>query len=469
MKKGFLAFLFLISCASEKARISALLPVQQAGGKYQFINRDGKMAIGPHFAEAGCFSDGLALVAVPGTQSRWGYIDQSGKFKVPAKYLEGTTFSEGVAFVVADNGAPVAIDNKGTPLFTATEAEKTESFREGLAAYSVSTESGERWGFMDKAGKTVITPQFFGVGYFSGDLCSVVSEEGKWGYINREGMIIISWQYENVSAFEGEMAKVLVKGKWGVIDKSGKYILPPQFDDLDIDGDKLLVKQNGKWGWRQPDGKELIAAQFDDAFGFKGKKYAPVSVGSRWGYVDEDGKVAIAPQFDFAFGFDGDMAPVGINNKYGFINKSGKYVIAPELDNISPDYFISFFANNSVYFGVKTHVNSPRHVAYAWLMNFYRMDYEAAKEISTDDTRQLLCAFSEMGSNMDESSKRELMKVNVGIKGSEEAGDKAIVTYVTSDNPGKKNKVYLLKEDGKWRVQFSKSDFADFEEGGGTI
>jgi hypothetical protein len=289
-----------------------------------------------------------------------------------------------------------------------------------------------------------------------------VSEEGKWGFINKDGMVVITWQYENVSAFEGGVAKVLMGGKWGVIGKSGKYIISPRYEDMDIDGERLLIKQQGKWGWVSREGEEIIKPQFNDAFRFNGRKYAPVNIGGKWGYIDRDGEMVIDPQFEFAFGFDGDMAPVGINNKYGFIDERGKYVIEPKLENIAPDYFISFFANNSAYFGVRTNVNSPRHIAYRWLISFYHMEYEAAKKISTAETGKLLAAFADIGSNMDEASKRELMQVMVGIKGYEEAGDKAIVSYVTSDEPGRNNKIYLLKENGKWLVQFSKSDFADF-------
>ena len=44
---------------------------------------------------------------------------------------------------------------------------------------------------------------------------------------------------------------------------------------------------------------------------------------------------------------------------------------------------------------VSCNKQSPKDVASNWLNNFYHMDYEAAKKVSTEDTKQLLSQLPE--------------------------------------------------------------------------
>ena len=53
-----------------------------------------------------------------------------------------------------------------------------------------------------------------------------------------------------------------------------------------------------------------------------------------------------------------------------------------------------------------------------------------------------------------------MMSIKVAVTDPIESGDNATVAYATSDNPGKAQTLYLVKEKGKWHVQFSKDDAA---------
>jgi len=59
-----------------------LLPVR-VGGKFGYIDRDGKMAVNPQFDEASRFALGLAAVTVG---SKSGYIDESGKLVINPQF-----------------------------------------------------------------------------------------------------------------------------------------------------------------------------------------------------------------------------------------------------------------------------------------------------------------------------------------------------------------------------------------------
>ena len=461
MKKEYFFFaaiaLFVLSCGNDRSVVTDLFPVR-VNKEYGYIDRAGKTVIPNKFSKAGCFSDGLAVVASTDSVRLWGYIDKSGNYIIAPAYAAATTFSEGIAFVVAANGAPAAIDRKGVVQFTLDDAAGVENFSEGLAAYSVLSPAGEQWGFVDKKGKTIITPRFRGTGYFSGGLCGVMDEKGLWGYINKRGEVIIGSRYNNVYPFARKRAKVSADGKWGIIDNKGNEIISTQYADIDIDRKQYLVKEGDKWGWVDHEGKTVIPAQFSNAFPFNGSRYAAVKLADKWGYIDEVGKYVIQPRYDFAFGFDGDMALVEEGKKYGFIDKEGNYAVTPAFDNISLDYFIKFFAKTSAFYSLKTNKNLPSTTAWKWLTSFYHLDYDEAKMLSTPDTKNILEQFSTLDSIISDSSKQKMAGVIIGIKEAKENGDRAIVTYTLSDNPGKEELLFLVKNDNKWLVQFTKND-----------
>lgn len=437
--------------------MTELFPVR-VGNQFGFMDRKGKLAIAPQYSQASCFTDGLALTGTTGEKIKWGYIDKTGKYLIYPAYTDATVFSEGIAFVVSENGEPVAIDKNGTAKFTVKDAEQVENFRDGLAAYSILSENGERWGFLDKEGKTVIPPKFASIGFFSGSLCPVMNDNGKWGFINKEGAQVVDYKFDNVSPFNGKAARVYMDGKWGVIDNTGKYIVTPQYSNIDIDKDLFLIAQGEKFGWVDKKGKTVIEAKFDDAFPFDGNKYAAVRMGSKWGFIDNKGAFIVDPRFDFAFGFDGDLAPVGMNNKVGFADKTGKMAIPPLVDDIAMDYYLKFFSNTSAFSRVATNNNTPKFAGYKWLIKFYHLQFDEAKMISTDDTKVLLAQFASMVNMMPDSSKQEMMKIRIGIKDCIDSGGTAALTYITTDNPAKLQTLYLVNKEGKWLVQFSKND-----------
>ena len=56
--------------------------------------------------------------------------------------------------------------------------------------------------------------------------------------------------------------------------------------------------------------------------------------------------------------------------------------------------------------------NSPKDVANSWLTSFYHMDYEAAKKVSTEDTKALLTQLGALSSMMPDSLKKEAKNIN---------------------------------------------------------
>ncbi len=101
--------------------------------------------------------------------------------------------------------------------------------------------------------------------------------------------------------------------------------------------------------------------------------------------------------------------------------------------------------------------NNPKDVAHTWLTGFNQMDFEQAMKLSTNDTKNLLSTLEELTAGVSDSGRAELKKIKVSIKDVKEDGDKAMVTYTSSDNPNEQI-LSLVKQNDKWLVQFTKTD-----------
>jgi hypothetical protein len=333
-----LTALVMVACSSqEKDSPLNLFPVRR-GNVFSYIDPSGKIIINPQFKEATVFKNGLALVQTFGKKPGWGFITPKGDFAIKATYKEATVFSENLAWVVAENGAPEAINAQGEIKFKLPVAKSVRVFKNGMAAFCVKADSTHvKWGFVDKTGAIKIQTQFAAVSDFSEDKCAVQTATGEWSYINTEGKFITTSRYKTAKDFIDGKAIVASGNRWGVIDEKGNYVIKPQFSDMKADKNGFIIKANNQWGWCDEKGKTDIKPQFADAYPFNGHKLAPVKVGNKFGYINKKGKMIIAAQFDLAMPFNGKLAWVEQGHKGGFIDKDAKYQISPLYDSIAVD------------------------------------------------------------------------------------------------------------------------------------
>ena len=87
-------------------------------------------------------------------------------------------------------------------------------------------EIGGKWGYIDKAGKIVINPQFDDAFDFSEGLAPVAIGD-EWGYIDKGGKFVINPQFDGALVFSEGLAMVGIGDKFGYIDKAGNYIWNP--------------------------------------------------------------------------------------------------------------------------------------------------------------------------------------------------------------------------------------------------
>ena len=114
---------------------------------------------------------------------------------------------------------------------------------------------------------------------------------------------------------------------------------------------------------------------------------------------------------------------------------------------------------------VSCNKGTPKDVAQEWLTAFYHQDYEVAKKISTEETKAMLSTIQGFTGSLPDSVKQKAKKVVISIKDVKEEGDKATVRFMASDDTNEPPALKLVKQNDKWLVQFSKSDFIGNEEG----
>jgi len=211
-----------------------------------------------------------------------------------------------------------------------------------------------KYGFMDRSGKTVITPQFDETRGFSEGL-AVVRVGTKFGYIDTKGAVVITPQFDDASSFRYGRAAVKLccgpywhgldvavgrigKNRYGFIDKDGKYVGTPGFLWVAVwfAGDFALVRvADGRVGIMNRSGKVVIADNVELISSFDGFSagLAPAATGGKWGYIDTTGKWVIDPQFESAYNFADGLAQVTVGGRLGYIDQKGKFVVNPQYES----------------------------------------------------------------------------------------------------------------------------------------
>ena len=108
---------------------------------------------------------------------------------------------------------------------------------------------------------------------------------------------------------------------------------------------------------------------------------------------------------------------------------------------------------------VSCNKSGPKDVAKEWLTDFYHQDYDAAKKLSTEETKTMINTLQGFTSALPDSVKQNAKKVTITIKSVKEDGNNATVTFMASDDSKEQPPLKLIKQNDKWLVQFSKGDF----------
>ena len=91
----------------------------------------------------------------------------------------------------------------------------------------------DRWGYINRDGVVLISPQFISAGRFADERAPVRRDSNQFGYVDTSGRIIISEQFDQARVFSQERAAVQLDGKWGFIDLQGNPVTEIRFDEVE--------------------------------------------------------------------------------------------------------------------------------------------------------------------------------------------------------------------------------------------
>jgi hypothetical protein len=189
---------------------------------------------------------------------RWidlGFINRQGEWVIKPRFTAARSFApNGLAVVTEkDTRKQGAINAKGEWVFSDKSIEPSSFTANGLAPAKFITQSREEakgvgyWGYVDATGRWAIERQFGSAYPFAANGLALASEPQlirqyyssqsleKYGFINAKGEWVIAPTFElgDVRGFaENGLAAVKVNQKWGFINAQGEWAIAPKFHSI---------------------------------------------------------------------------------------------------------------------------------------------------------------------------------------------------------------------------------------------
>jgi hypothetical protein len=113
---------------------------------------------------------------------------------------------------------------------------------------------GDRWGYIDPRGRTVIHPEFVMARPFREGLAAVQVVD-RWGFIAPDGEMRIAPLYQECGDFSEGLAAVKWYNRWGYIDSNGAFVVQPRFQEAGpFNGGRAEIKLGIRHGYVGRDG-----------------------------------------------------------------------------------------------------------------------------------------------------------------------------------------------------------------------
>ena len=139
--------------AGDKISACKIMPNINNAIRCGYIDKKGNEVLPFKYIWTVDFSEGIG--AVQGSDTRWYYIDENGENIFGKSYSIASGFSEGLAEICVNPTTCGFTDKYGEPVIS-VKYSATSSFKDGIAAVLLNN----KWGFIDKRGKTVIPFEF---------------------------------------------------------------------------------------------------------------------------------------------------------------------------------------------------------------------------------------------------------------------------------------------------------------------
>jgi hypothetical protein len=196
------------------------------GGRFGFLDHDGRTAIQPRFQLAWDFSDGRAAFREGDTlreTDKDGYVDKSGTVVVAPQFASAGPFSEGLAAVTVTFSPPnrSGVIDKDGKFVVAPDFWSIGSFSEGRAT---ACPENQHCGFIDRSGKFLVPPRFTSAQPFSEGVSLAWSDDvlGPY-YVDHTGKIVLKLGW-TAWPFSGGLTVMIIGDRYAYVDHVGKVI-----------------------------------------------------------------------------------------------------------------------------------------------------------------------------------------------------------------------------------------------------
>jgi hypothetical protein len=307
------------------------------GGLCGAVNRDGTIAVAPHYDWVGKFADNRAAVRLGGL---YGFVDEAGREIAKPQYRIVDDYKFGFAQVDVD-GKSGLIDRDGKmviePKYGFIEAIAPDRFRvseirqlggsvggedfSGLRM-TASTSSGIAFtlpllrdaasGVIDISGRWIEPLGAWPSRTFDKDDPQIrwVQRDKLWGLARADGSWLVEPKFGQADPLSDGLARVTLNGKVGFIDRTGNLVVEPTFDkalsfkpgfgrtSAERDGVVGVIDKAGTWVFQTSYRQVRLA--IDRGYGrgpdiFFGWNFMK---SDRWGLLDLDGRVVLDADFD---------------------------------------------------------------------------------------------------------------------------------------------------------------------------
>lgn len=217
------------------------------------------------------------------------------------------------------------------------------NFKDGIAIYR----KANLYGFINSQGN-IIEPLFTDIRGV-GENIVTAKKENKWSYYDFNGNQLINRTFDDAYPFNNGLARVFYNNRYGYIDKEGKQIIKAVYDYADnfYDSYAYATFANKDNTVINKTGKVVISTEKDHIYNFYEGIAVYAGENNRYGYVTKSLKKT-KPIYQFADNFKNGLARIKINNKWGFINKDYQYAIKPIYDEIRNfSYDLALFRKNN--------------------------------------------------------------------------------------------------------------------------
>jgi hypothetical protein len=293
----------------------------------------------------------------------FGYVNAIGEYRIPPTFLSAKPFIG--RFAIVQQGKLFGVINCEGVLVVPAEYEEIASFSNGKGW----VKKGGLWGLVEGKGRLLIQPLYEEVKEINVQSGTVtwVKKKGMWGLISKEnGRFSVEAQYDDVSnlsdsagigrkngvqdlVYYGDgriiisgmkqvfkLGKNLMgyqhaEGKFGAFNSLAYILIRPEFEEVSLLGDLVLVKKEGLYGLRTSRGPVVLECLYEMISPFN-DGFAAVKINQKWQLVNHSGLV-VGPKGEFASAktFPGGSALIettpGMNGIYEF--KSKKWLLEP--------------------------------------------------------------------------------------------------------------------------------------------